>query len=86
MVEEIRILGLLIRDRIKESGRTQEVLTRHARLIRSRLGFHEVSEEACSRIGIILLHVAGMPAACDQLEKELGEIGGVEVQKMVFAL
>jgi len=86
MVEEIRVLGLLIRDRIKEAGRTQEVLTRNAHLIRSRLGFHEVSEDVCSRVGIVLLQLSGKPEACEQLERELAGIGGIEVKKMVFAL
>lgn len=86
MVEEIRILGLLIRDRIKESGRTQELLSRHAHLIRSRLGFHEVSEAVCSRVGVIILQLSGDPEACKQLEKALSEIGGVEVQHMIFPL
>jgi hypothetical protein len=81
---ETRILGLLISDRIKEAGRTQVVLSRHARIIRSRLGFHEVSEDKCSRTGIMLLHLTGTPAEWDELEKELAQIGGLEVKQMSF--
>ncbi len=86
MTEEIRVLGLLIRDRIKESGRTQEVLTRNAHLIRSRLGFHEVSEDVCSRVGVIILQLSGTQGECDRLEADLNEIRGIEMQKMVFNL
>ncbi len=81
---QTRILGLLIRDRIKESGRTQQVLSRHNHIIRSRLGFHELSGEKCSRTGIILLHLSGKPDDWSALLAELGEIGGIEVQQMDF--
>ena len=85
-MKEIRIIGLLITDRIKEAGRVQELLTRHAGLIRSRLGFHEVSEDVCSRTGVIVLQLSGEPERFDRFEEELREIGGVEVRHMVFHL
>ncbi len=85
-MKEIRILGLLITDRIKEAGRTQLALTRYAHIIKSRLGFHEVTEDVCSRVGIIILQLAGDQETCDQLEKELSQIGGLELQRMVFSL
>jgi len=86
MVDEIRVLGLLIKDRIKESGRTQKVLTKYAHLIKSRLGFHEVTADVCSRVGVIILQVSGDAASCQQFEEELHAIGGIEVQKMTFSL
>jgi metal-responsive CopG/Arc/MetJ family transcriptional regulator len=81
---ELRIIGLLITDRIKEAGKTQEVLTRHAHIIKSRLGFHEVSESICSRVGFIILQVVGNNEEFENFLKELNEIRGVEVQQMVF--
>lgn len=81
---QIRILGLHITDRIKESGRTQKVLSDHSHIIRSRLGFHELSEDKNSRTGIILLHLTGNQAEWDALEQELKEIGGLELQTMNF--
>jgi len=83
-MKEIRILGLLITDRIKEAGLTQKSLTKHASIIKSRLGFHEVSEEVCSRVGVIILQLSGEPSDCDELEETLALIGGLEVQRMVF--
>jgi ribosome biogenesis SPOUT family RNA methylase Rps3 len=83
-MKETRILGVLIKDRIKESGRTQGVLTKYAHLIRSRLGFHEVTTDVCSRTGVMILQLAGNSEQWDLLEKELNEIGGVEVKKMSF--
>jgi hypothetical protein len=83
-MSEIRIIGLLITDRIKEAGRTQQALTKYAHIIKSRLGFHEVTEEVCSRVGVIILQLAGNREECLKLEQELGQIGGLELQRMVF--
>jgi len=83
-MSEIRILGLLITDRIKEAGFTQKTLSRNAHIIKSRLGFHEVTENVCSRVGIIILQLSGSPAECDKLEAELKQIGGLEIQRMIF--
>jgi len=81
---ETRILGLLITDRIKEAGRTQLTLSKYSRLIRSRLGFHELNDNVCSRSGIIILHLTGKPVEWAEFEQELGSIGGLEVQYMSF--
>jgi len=81
---ETKILGLLINDRIKEAGRTQLLLSKYARLIRSRLGFHELNDNVCSRSGIIVLHLTGEPAEWKAFELELSLIGGLEVQQMSF--
>jgi hypothetical protein len=82
---ETRILGLLITDRIKEAGRTQLTLTKYSRLIRTRLGFHELNDNVCSRSGIIVLHLTGQPEEWKVFEDELAQIGGLEVQNMSFA-
>ena len=81
---ETRILGLLISDRIKEAGRTQLTLSKYSRLIRSRLGFHELNDNVCSRSGIIVLHLTGAPDDWKEFENELALIGGLEVQSMSF--
>jgi hypothetical protein len=83
-MKELRIIGLLITDRIKEAGRTQEILTKHAHIIKSRLGFHEVSEDKCSRVGFILLQITGDQQDFEKLESELAEIRGIEIQRMIF--
>lgn len=83
-MNEIRIIGLLISDRIKEAGLTQVVLTEFAHIIKSRLGFHEVNEDKCSRVGVILLQLAGDPLEFDRFEKKLKDIGGIEIQHMIF--
>jgi ribosome biogenesis SPOUT family RNA methylase Rps3 len=85
-MKEVRIIGLLITDRIKEAGRTQQTLTKFAHIIKSRLGFHEVTEDVCSRVGIIILQLAGSVAEFEKFEEELGDIGGLEIQRMVFSI
>ncbi len=81
---ETRILGLLITDRIKEAGRTQLLLSKYSKLIRSRLGFHELNDNVCSRSGIIVLHLTGLPEEWKEFEAELRLIGGLEIQFMSF--
>jgi hypothetical protein len=83
-MKEIRILGLLITDRIKEAGQTQKTLTQFAHVIKSRLGFHEVTEAVCSRVGVIVLQLAGDIQEQDKLEEALSCIRGLEVQRMKF--
>lgn len=83
-MEQTMILGILVFDRIKEAGRTQKVLTKHAGVIRTRLGFHELSDSVCSRVGTIVLVLQGAPEKWEQLEADLSEIGGVEIKKMQF--
>lgn len=83
-MNELRILGINVFDRIKESGRTQAVLSRYAHCIKTRLGFHELSSEVCSRNGFIILELAGDSREWDKLEEELSQIGGLNVQVMSF--
>jgi hypothetical protein len=85
-MKEVRILGLLITDRIKEAGQTQQALTKYAHVIKSRLGFHEVSEDICRRVGVIILQLAGNASECQGLEQELSLIRGLELQRMVFSI
>jgi len=85
-MKEIRILGLLITDRIKEAGQVQKLLTDYAPIIRSRLGFHEVTEATCSRAFIIILQLAGTADQQDNFEVALRMVRGVAVQQMKFEL
>ena len=80
----IKVLGIKIIDRIKEAGLTQEILSRHATLITTRLGFHEVTDSVCSREAYIILHLNGDPDDTEKLTSELKELGGVEIREMVF--
>lgn len=78
------ILGIMVYDRIKEAGNTQRVLSTHAPIISTRLGFHELSTEVCSRTGFILLVLNGSPEQNKLLTDDLALIRGIEVQIMQF--
>jgi hypothetical protein len=80
----IKVLGIKIIDRIKEAGLTQEILSRHATVITTRLGFHEVTEAVCSREAYIILHINGDPADSDKLRSDLEKLGGIELREMIF--
>lgn len=80
----IKVLGIKIIDRIKEAGLTQEILSRHAAVITTRLGFHEVTDSVCSREAYIILHLSGDPADSDKLTDELIVLGGIETREMIF--
>ena len=80
----IKILGIKIIDRIKEAGLTQGILTNHASLITTRLGFHEVTDEVCSREAYIIIHLNGDPLEYKKLEEDLCLLGGIEIREMTF--
>lgn len=85
-MKEIRILGINIWDRIKEAGLVQKTLSEYAHCIKTRYGFHEVSEDICSRNGFILLELAGNHAVWEKFEEALQKIGGIEIKKMNFTI
>lgn len=80
----IKILGIKIIDRIKEAGFTQSILSKHASAITTRLGFHEVTDEVCSREAYIVLHLNDEHSESGKLIEELKTIGGLEVREIDF--
>lgn len=80
----IGILALLISDRVKEAGSVQTIISRYTSVIRSRLGFHELTEASCSRVGIIILQLNGDVHLQRQLEEELRHVRGIEVKRISF--
>jgi hypothetical protein len=81
----IKVLGIKIVDRIKEAGLTQEILSKHASVITTRLGFHEVTDNVCSREAYIILHLKDNHAESELLRKELEPLGGIVVREMIFS-
>jgi hypothetical protein len=80
----IKILGIKIIDRIKEAGLTQDILSRHASLITTRLGFHEVTDEVCSREAYIILHLNGDSSKIESFRSDLLALEGTELKEMTF--
>jgi hypothetical protein len=81
----VRVTGIKITDRIKEAGLVQKALSDYGRVISTRLGFHELSEETCSREGFMVIHLAGAQDDCDELSARLKKIEGIFVQDMSFS-
>lgn len=80
----IRIIVIRVVDRIKEAGHTQLVLSKHADIIRARLGFHELDESRCSREGYILLYLVDNDEGYKSLAADLDRIYGIVVKEMLF--
>jgi len=81
----VRVIGIKITDRIKETGLVQKALSAHSAIISTRLGFHELSTEICSREGFMIIHLAGEPEECDKLTGTLKKIEGIIVREMIFS-
>ena len=80
----IKVLGIKIIDRIKEAGLIQEILSRHSSVITTRLGFHEVTDEICSREAYIILHLNDDHSESEKLQHELEPLGGILIREMTF--
>jgi hypothetical protein len=78
------VLGLLVTNRVENAPEVQKVLTEYGCNIKTRIGLHEVTENACAPAGLILLELFGDEKSYAEVEGRLGEIKGLQVQKMVF--
>lgn len=81
----IKVIGIKIIDRIKEAGLTQGILSKHADVITTRLGFHEVTESVCSREAYIVLHLNDNIVGSAKLVSELQVMGGIEIREVDFS-
>jgi len=83
-VDKHIIIGVHITDRFVHAPEVQHLFTEYGCNIKTRLGLHEVADDYCAPGGVLLLEMAGDDAVCQELARLLGEIEGVEVQKMEF--
>jgi hypothetical protein len=81
----VRVIAIKITDRIKEAGFVQKILSKHGSVISTRLGFHELNDDLCSREGYLVIHLAGIPDECEELTDKLRKTDGVIVREMVFS-
>ncbi len=84
MKERHLIVGAHIRSRNENALKVQKLLTEYGCNIKTRLGLHDVADDYCAPCGVLILEMAGEDAVCQELVRLLGEIEGVEVQKMEF--
>ena len=78
------ILGIQITDRLTKAPEVQKIFSKYGCNIKTRLGLHEVNENACSSSGLVLLEMFGKEEEILRMEKDLKAIEGIRVQKMVF--
>jgi hypothetical protein len=83
MEREFRIVLIKVLDRVKESVNLQSVLSKNSKIIKTRLGFHELSDSKCSRNGLIILEINGTNEEYSLLIEELNEIRGI-INSMYF--
>ena len=76
------ILGIKLSDKENNAVGFQKILTKFNCIIKTRVGINSNSI-FCSNLGIILLHIEDEEKAIN-MEKELIEISGIEIQRMVF--
>jgi hypothetical protein len=71
------IIGIRMDNRVNHAVKFQEVLTKNGCKIKTRLGLHEVSNDACSNDGIIVLQPYGTKEDVEALVNELNSLEGV---------
>ncbi|MBF0121413.1 MAG: hypothetical protein HQK79_21495 [Desulfobacterales bacterium] len=83
MIERI-ILGVQVTNRVENILEVQKILTEYGCNIKTRLGLHDLNENTCSSVGLLLLETYGEEAKIHEMEAKLKGIKGLDVQKMVF--
>lgn len=77
MMSSYYIIGIRMDNRVNHAVKFQEVLTKNGCKIKTRLGLHEVSDDACSNDGIIVLQPYGSKEDVEALVKELNSLEGI---------
>lgn len=79
------IMGVKLKERMKNASEFQALLSRYGCSISTRLGLHTAGRDACSPDGLIILEfVDDASSEAAAFEKEALALGDVEIQKMVF--
>lgn len=79
------IMGIQLQQRHETAIGVQNLLTKYGCFIKTRLGVHQASEDACSETGLIILEfMDNSDKEANELEKELNGIKSVVVKKMEF--
>ena len=76
------VMGIQLRERTENSTSFQTIISKYGSIIHTRLGLHETTSDSS---GIIVLDfIDNADSKVENLEKELSEIGNVNIQKMLF--
>jgi len=71
------IIAVRMENRVDNATKFQEVLTKNGCKIKTRLGLHEVSDNACSNDGIIVLQPCGNKEDVEALVNDLNSLKGI---------
>lgn len=77
-----QIMAIKINGRIAKAPLVQDILTKYGCNIKTRVGFHETSEDQCSMDGILILQLFGKEEDVQAMFTALKELDGV-VPKMI---
>ncbi len=83
-MDQLVILGLMVKEKEKHAVRLQDVFTKYGCSIKTRLGLNELDIPEAGDAGLIILELMGDIEECGRLENELHAIDGVKVRKMTF--
>lgn len=86
-MEEARlgsIMAIKVNGRVAKAPLVQEILTEYGCNIRTRVGFHEASEDFCGADGILILQLVGDKEEIQQMYEKLKALDGVKTQFIEF--
>ncbi|GHT42898.1 hypothetical protein FACS189443_6360 [Planctomycetales bacterium] len=78
------IIGVNVTGFAQNSGEVQSVFREYGCSIRTRIGLHAATGDACDPNGLILIEFTGGSAEADELTQKLTAIQGIEVKRMEF--
>lgn len=78
------ILAIQINGRSNKAPHVQEILTKYGCNIRTRVGFHETSDDNCSMDGILILQLFGEEEKIRTMKEELNALDGIKAKEIEF--
>ena len=84
MMDKHIIYCVHVTDRLKHVSQVQALLTEYGCNIKTRLGLHETSPEACSPNGLLVMEMVGDDNTCRQMLDKLNQVEGVEAKSVIF--
>jgi hypothetical protein len=78
------IVGIHVKNRVRNAAGVQEVLTKFGKNIKTRIGLHDIHANGTASNGLIIIELIGSDRELDRFAETIENIKGVEVQAMVF--
>lgn len=78
------LIAVKVNGRIANAVKVQEILTKYGCHIKTRIGFHEVSEDECSMDGILVVQLMGDEKGIKELFDSLDALEGVTPKFIEF--